>query len=163
MLFIYNIGFWSGHHPTVGREKDGRMCVSRREIVELAFSVGVSSLSVMDLLEYLDTKFSEDVGFASELTSKVKFLILTIKKWEAAHRTKQAFVNSNSEWLNGNFCLPSPMCQAATSYVVRLTWPGWLTDHFCNDIFAIPVPKNAGVPISNALPTVKVHFRPVSR
>ena len=76
----------------------------------MAFSVGVSSLSVTDLLEYLDTKFRKDLGLSSELTSKVKFLILTIKKkWEAAHRTKQAFVNSNSEWLNDNFCLPSPI------------------------------------------------------
>ena len=38
-----------------------------------------------------------------------------------------------------------------------------LTDPFCNGLCAIPVPKNTCVPISNALQTVKVHFRPVSR
>lgn len=92
------------------------MCVGRREVVELALSVGVSNFSVSDLLEYLDIRFGGDLCSSSVLTSNVKLITSKIKKrWEAACRNKKTFLSSNSDWLNGNFCLPSPICQATTS------------------------------------------------
>ena len=67
-------------------------CVPKREIVELAFSVGVSNISTADILEFLDTKFDASFGSSLPLRTSIKRIIGHIRRrWDDVHRIKEFF------------------------------------------------------------------------
>lgn len=89
------------------------MCVGRRAILEIAFDVGIAKFAVDHVLHLLNSRFSGNLGSQSAVVcSSVRKLVCNIKKrWEVAKRVKKVFLHNNDEWLDGDYCLPQPLCR----------------------------------------------------